>query len=147
MCCYMGMYHPPKNTLQNTKLISPIMLVYVLFFIFMYLYFDSHGIFKTTYLNKCDSVCRLKWFDIKGISSLLGIIFIILYMYLFIRSGHDPRFIYKWTEYFVPISLVIACIYGITLSNYSIFSTISYIGSLWCFLAVFFGPIMLLTYK
>jgi len=145
--CYMGMYHPPKNTIQNTKFMSPIMLVYILFFIFIYLYFDFHGIFKTTYLNNCDSICRLKWFDLKGMSGLLGIIFIILYMYLFIWSGHDPRFIYKWGEYFVPISLVIACIYGITLSNYSIFSKISYIGSLWCFLAVFFGPIMLLTYK
>jgi hypothetical protein len=147
MYCYMGMYHSPSKQMINTKLYSPLMLVYVLFFIFMYLYFDAHRIFKTTYLDKCDTVCRLKWLDLKGFAGILGVIFVVLYMAVFIDFGVDPRFKYKWAAHFVPICLVIASIYSLTLSNYSIFSKMSYMGSLWCFLAVSFGPIMLLTYK
>ena len=126
--CYMGMY-------------------YCFLFIFMYLYFDAHHLFKTTYLKKCETVCRLKWFDLKGKESWLGVVFIILYMTLMIDFGYDPGFKYKWGAHFVPISLVIACIYSFTVLKTNIFAKFSYMGSLWCFLSVVFGPIMLLTYN
>jgi hypothetical protein len=141
--CYMSMYYPPIEKMRHTKLVSPLMLFYVLFFIFMFMYFDKNHVFKTTYLQKCESICRLKWFDFKGWSTLLGVVFVILYMALFLDITRDTKIKYVWAQYFALISLIIACIYVITLSNHGF----SYIGSVWCFLAVFFGPLLLLTYK
>ena len=144
--CYMGMYHPPAPTMHNTKFMSPLMIAYCFLFIFMYLYFDAHHLFKTTYLKKCETVCRLKWFDLKGKDSWLGVVFIFLYMALMLDFGYDPKFKYRWGAHFVPISLVVACIYSFTVLKSNIFAKFSYMGSLWCFLSVVFGPVMLLTY-
>ena len=149
MYCYMSMYHPPVKEMYNTKLFSPLMLGFVLLFIYMFWYFDKYHIFKTSYLKNCDTICRIKWFDFKGFSMFLGILFTIFYMLLLINLnfGRDRNFKYLWAENFMPISLVVACIYALSLSNYSLFHRISYIGSLWCFLTVFLGPVILLTYK
>jgi hypothetical protein len=141
------MYYPPIEKMRHTTLVSPLMLFYVLFFIFMFMYFDKTHVFKTTYLQKCESICRLKWFDAKKFYIPLGVIFIILYIGLHLDVTRDTNFKYAWAQYFATISLIIACIYAITLSNYSVFNRVSYIGSVWCFLAVFVGPILLLTYK
>ncbi len=137
----------PLKIIHNNNYGQPIMFIYVLIFICMYIYFNTHHVFKTTYLNPCNTVCRLKWFNLKGLSGILIILFFVFYITLFGTFDRDPRFKYRWCEYFIPASLALACIYAFILAPHDIFSAFSYMGSLWCFLAVFFGPFMLLTYR
>jgi hypothetical protein len=146
---YMCVYYPPHNAfVYDNKLNPTLLILYCLLFIFMYNYFDVNNTFKSTYLTSCSSICRLKWFQFNKISGLLSFMFMIMYMLLFLNyTFYDSHFKYKIMSHFVPICLIIACIYTLTLSNYTIFDKFASVGSLWCFLAVFIGPILLFTYK
>jgi hypothetical protein len=146
---FMCLQYPPHHvSVQDNKLNPPLLICYCLVFLFMYNYFDVNNTFSATYLTSCSSICRLKWFRFNNTSALLAFMFVIMYLLLFVNYTFvDSHFKYKIISHFIPKCLIIACIYTLTLSNYTVFDKFASVGSLWCFLAVFAGPVLLFTYR
>ena len=136
-----------KNKNKQTITLSMISL-FLLFNVFLFNAIEKADAFRYTYLNKkCNgSICRLKWNFMSG--SILGS-FVFLAFYVFIFSY--PYFqilkhkIEGVTYFSVTIALlVLSIIYMILCDKISNGKELlGGFGSIWCFLCVFTGPLMI----
>lgn len=114
--------------------------IYTILCIIFYYYLDNKNLFKTTYLNNsCKSICRLSW-DYFGYNKIFTFIICILYFIICILFLKPPTL-----NYFAEILILIAIIYTLILSR-EIKTVFSIFGSIWCFLSVTYGPLVILKH-
>ncbi len=127
----------------------PLLLCYFAVVIYYYFYLDSNNLLYTTYLfPDCSSICRLNWnfFNSKPIFLYLYIIlyFAIFKLFLFTDKNRIVSIVNNYLLIVLLLSLVYISIIGAGIPIPKILTTI---GSLWCFLCVFYGLILLFTLK
>ena len=114
--------------------------IYTILCIIFYYYLNNKNVFKTTYLNdSCKSICRLSW-DYFGYNKIFSFIIFILYFTICILFLKPPTL-----HYFAEILILIAIIYTLILSR-EIKTVFSIFGSIWCFLSVTYGPLVILKH-
>jgi hypothetical protein len=93
-------------------------------------------------LPACQKDCRLQWAPLSS-QSLLMKLFLMFYFIIFIlvyihdyQAGFMSKYPLRYAV--LPVTLLIAVIYALVVSSKNVF------GSVWCFLALLFGPIALL---
>jgi len=117
-----------------------ILPIYIIICVLFYFYLNSKNLFKTTYLNdSCKSICRLSW-DFFGYNKLISIIILLLYIAIFIAFWKNISL-----NYYSHILIVIAFIYTVFLTR-DLKSIFSIFGSIWCFLSVTYGPLVIMNY-
>lgn len=143
---YVCYAHTKDKNKQNVILIVSIM--FILFSVFLFNTIEKADAFKYTYLNeKCNSsICRLKWNFLSG--SIIGsFVFLAFYVFLFAYPYFQvlQNKMENITFFSVTIVLlVLAIIYMILLDKISSGKELlSGFGSIWCFLCVFIGPLMI----
>jgi len=145
-------YFPPsniefkfKNRLSNFIILG---IIYLIMFLLLWFYNEKNNGFKITYINKCDNICRLNW-SMLLTNMLYSLPFVILYFCLFINFN----FITKNNNLYIlnnftTLILFASILYTIFVDKAKTFNTIySVFPSLWCFLAVFYGLIILIFKK
>ena len=114
--------------------------IYIIICIIYYHYLNSKNLFKTTYLSDtCKSICRLSW-DFFGYNKLFSVIILILYLLICIIFWKNVSF-----KYYGQILIIIAFIYTVFLTK-NLKAIFSIFGSIWCFLSVTYGPLVLMKY-
>jgi len=114
---------------------------YVLFLVIFYFYLNSKNVIKTTYLNDtCDSICRLSW-DFFGYNKIFTIIAFIFYIVICLIFWKKYAL-----AYYAQVLILISLIYTLFLSR-DIKSMLSIFGSIWCFLAITYGPLVILHHS
>ena len=143
---YVCYAHTKDKNKQNVILIMSTM--FILFNVFLFNAIEKADAFRYTYLNeKCNSsICRLKWNFMSG--SILGsFVFLAFYVLLFAYPYFQvlKHNIYGMTYFSVTIALlVLGIIYMILCDKITSGKKIlSGFGSIWCFLCVFTGPLMI----
>lgn len=120
---------------NNYLFLLPIYIVYSIFF---YIYLNNKNLFKTTYLNdSCKSICRMSW-DFLGYNKILSIIGFILYLCICIIFWKPGTL-----HYYAEILFIVSMIYTVFLSR-DLKKIFSIFGSIWCFLAVTYGPFIII---
>ena len=113
---------------------------YFLFLVIFYFYLNSKNVFKTTYLNDtCDTICRLSW-DFFGYNKIFTIIAFIFYIFICLIFWKKYALVY-----YAHVLILISVIYTLFLSR-DIKVLVSIFGSIWCFLAVTYGPLVILDH-
>ena len=145
-------YFPPSNVefkfkgrLTNFLILGSI---YLIMFLLLWFYNQRNNGFKITHINKCDNICRLKW-SMLLTNMLYSLPFVILYFCLFINFS----FVTKNNNLYILNNFTILMLFASIL--YTIFidkaknvgTVYSVFPSLWCFLAVFYGLIILIFKK
>ena len=114
--------------------------IYIILIIFFYIYLNNNKLFKITYLNNsCQNVCRLSW-DFFGYNTLFTIFVFILYFAICIIFWKKMTL-----DFYARILIIISIIYTLFLSR-KLKSIFSIFGSIWCFLAVTYGPFVIIRY-
>jgi hypothetical protein len=114
--------------------------IYIIICTIFYFYLNSKNLFKTTYLNdSCKSICRLSW-DYFGYNKIFTFIIFILYFIICGLFLKPPTL-----HYYAEILILIAIIYTLFLSR-EIKTMFSIFGSIWCFLSVTYGPLVIMKY-
>ena len=114
--------------------------IYIVAIIFFYIYLNNNKLFKITYLNNsCQNICRLSW-DFFGYNKLFTIFVFILYFAICIIFWKKMTL-----DFYAQILIIISIIYTLFLSR-KLKSIFSIFGSIWCFLAVSYGPFVIIRY-
>lgn len=114
--------------------------VYCICIVFFYIYLNNKNLFKTTYLNNsCENICRLSW-DFFGYNKIFSTIIFILYFAICIIFWKKITM-----PYFAQILITIAIIYTFFLTR-ELKTVFSIFGSIWCFLAVTYGPFVIINH-
>lgn len=145
---------PPKNITFFYKdyiklFYIPLLLCYIGVVVYYYFYLDSNNLLYTNYLfPKCTSICRLNW-NFFNSKPLFLYLYTILYFALFLLfSFTDKNRIVSIVNSYLVIVLFLSLVYISIIGNGQPFPKIlTTLGSLWCFLCVFYGLILLLTLK
>ena len=143
---YVCYAHSEDKNIQNMILFMSIM--FILFSVFLFNTIEKADAFRYTYLNeKCSSsICRLKWNFLSG--SIIGsFVFLAFYIFLFAYAYYQvlQNKMESMTVFPVTVSLIVlSIIYMILLDKISSGKELlSGFGSIWCFLCVFIGPLMI----
>jgi hypothetical protein len=114
--------------------------IYIILLIIFYFYLNSKKLFKTTYLNdSCKSICRLSWdfFSYNIIfSTIIGILYFAIMVIFWKKST---------LKYYGEILILIAFVYTVFLTR-QLKSIFSIFGSIWCFLSVTYGPLVIMKH-
>lgn len=145
-------YFPPsnivfkfKNKVNNFLILG---VIYLIMFLLLWFYNQKNDGFKIEHINKCDSICRLNW-SMLLTNMYFSLPFVILYFWLFINFN----FVTKDSNLFLLNNFTVLILFASIL--YTIFIdkaknlgiVYSVFPSLWCFLAVFYGLIVLIYKK
>lgn len=125
-----------KNA-NNYLFLIPLYCICVICF---YIYLNNKKLFKTTYLNNsCENICRLSW-DFFGYNKIFTIIIFILYFAICIIFWKKIT-----VNYYAYLLISISIIYTFFLTR-ELKSAFSIFGSIWCFLAVTYGPFVIINH-
>jgi len=108
-------------------------------------FYEMRNSMSTSFLGKCGNVCRLSWF--KNVPMFPTVIFVAAYLgtQFAWACKQDNSLRFQMTN-FIPTLLVISIAYTF-LTPFKWREKFTYIGSIWCFLAVFAGPMYLYSLK
>jgi hypothetical protein len=110
-----------------------------------WVFYEMRNSMSTSFLGKCGTVCRLSWF--KNAPMFPAAIFLAAYLATQLawvcKQDTSLRF---QMAYFIPAMLAISIAYTF-LTRFSWRQKFTYVGSIWCFLAVFAGPMYLYSLK
>jgi len=113
---------------------------YIFILVILYFYLNNNKLFKTTYLDdSCKSICRLSW-DFFSYNKIFLIIVMILYFAIILIFWKNMTF-----KYYGIILIFIAFIYTVFLTR-DLKSILSIFGSIWCFLSLTYGPLVIMRY-
>ena len=114
--------------------------LYTLYSIYFYIYLDNKRLFKTTYLDdSCKSICRMSWdfFGYNKTFTLIGLLFYLSICIVFWKQGA--------VHYYAQLLFLISVLYTLFLSR-KVKQILSMFGSIWCFLAVTYGPFVIISH-
>jgi len=135
------------NAIQ--KFYFPLLIGYILVVGYYYFYLDSKNLLYTTYMfPKCKSICRLNW-SFLNTNPIFLFLFVIMYFSLFnLFLFHDKNRAVSIVNNYLIIVLLLSMFYiSIIGHGISIPEQFTAFGSLWCFLCVFYGLILLFTLR
>ena len=143
---YVSYVHTKDNNIQQVTLLAAIL--FILFGVFLFNLIEKTGNFQFTYLHKkCNtSICRLKW-NFMSASIIGSIIFLVFYVFLFAYPYFQVlQNVMSDVTYFSVtfILLVLGILYMILsdkITNGK--EMLSGFGSIWCFLCIFTGPLVI----
>ena len=136
----LNMYYAPKGAkfILPSYLRSPWVL-FAYLAVAVWVYSDLKDSMLTTAVDKCGTVCRLNWFK-RSASYSPQFFFVAYLVYVSAYTISDGRLFLSWI---IPVCLIISWVYIFLLdSEWS--KNFSFVGSMWCFLAVFGGGFFLL---
>jgi len=142
MFCVSSLFFKEKYVLKNANNYLFLLPIYIIFSAYFYYYLNKKQLFSTGYLKTCkstNSICRLSW-NFFSVNKLLSITLMIFYFSICFIWYKNNKFV--WFPY---IMLFISMIYTFIFSN-DVKSFFSMFGSIWCFLSVTYGPLVLLNY-
>lgn len=141
---------PPKNIkFKYPDLINiiytPLVILYILVIGYYYSFLNKENLFYTNYLFKnCSSVCRLNWSFLNTKPFLMylfaGIYFCIFQLFSFSDPSRSVSIANNYTTIVLLLSLIYIMIIGKGMKTKNLLTAF---GSLWCFLCVFYGLILL----
>ena len=150
--CLLLTIIPPKGVsflLPSVRnlIASFLICIYVVIFVFYLRYLSQQKLYRVSFINKCNRVCRLNWKFLDGRNSLciltLTIYFLIINLYIFYYPGREIVNISNFLFLFLIIISILYVIFKEKIKTFPLL--ISSFGSLWCFLAVVY-PIIMCVY-
>ena len=125
----------------------PLLLIYITLIAYYYNYLNRKDLFYTTYFfDNCKHICRLNWNFLNTKPLLIGLFVIIYFIFFLLFSYKDSNRQITFLNHFNSIVLLLSLIYIILIGrNKPIKKIFTTFGSLWCFLCVFYGLILLIT--
>ena len=147
ICMIVLFYCVPEGatlSYQNTKMkILYLLAIYIpISIIYGYIIWRDNK-FKISSLGKCERICKLNW-NFYNYKIKFCLLFLFLYLFTWYLSNYNYKDnnLLNITTNFNTILLVILLIFLSSIDKLN--NAIMYGGSIWCFMAVFSGPIIIL---
>jgi len=138
-----SLFFKGKYLIKNANNYLCLIPIYIIFSVYFYYYLNKNHSFSTTYLRTCNkhsfSVCRLSW-NFFSINKLLSLLFLAFYFFICLIWYKNHKFL--WFPY---IMLFLSVVYTFIFSN-DVKSFFSIFGSIWCFLSITYGPLVILNH-